>query len=174
MKALKIFTVIVIAMNTICLFSQVTIQASIDPKITLFGDEAHNVESGLSNVLLKSRWQGNQKKIGKMHIGPSFEYAQLSKELPEYFRYSVEIGYTFNTLVKIIEFGLYADYGIIKRGAASQSYGFGFVTGVKITDWIKGIATLQLVDRTDFKHLYGIDSQLKYSGFIGLEINLNK
>ena len=151
-----------------------TISIQTDMKITLSGDEPRGIEAGLNNVLIKSRWTGNQQQFGYLHVAPSFEYARLNPNLPEYTRYAVELGYTLNTLIQNFEAGVYVDYGIIKRGSAKRGAGFGGVLGYKITDNLKAIATLQFVDRQDQEILYGIKSTFKESFFVGLEFSIGK
>tara|TARA_R110000772_G_scaffold83493_5_gene176611 strand:- start:1742 stop:2317 length:576 start_codon:yes stop_codon:yes gene_type:complete len=151
-----------------------TISIQTDWKITLLGDEPRGIDAGLNNVLIKSRWTGNQQQFGYLHIAPSFEYARLNPNLPEYTRYAVELGYTLNTLIENFEAGVYVDYGIIKRGSAKRGAGFGGVLGYKITDNLKAIATLQYVDRQDFELIYNIKSEFKYSVFVGLEFSIGK
>ena len=151
-----------------------TISIQTDMKITLSGDEPRGIEAGLNNVLIKSRWTGNQQQFGYLHVAPTFEHEKLNPNLPEYTRYAVELGYTLNTLIDNFEAGVYVDYGIIKRGLAKRGAGFGGVLGYKITDNLKAIATLQFVDRQDFELIYNIKSEFKYSVFVGLEYSIGK
>lgn len=152
----------------------VTFQGSLDPKITVMGDEAHGIEAGLTNMLLKMRWTGLQKKNGYMYVAPVCEYATLSTSLPAYNRWSAEVGYTFNNFfIEKLELGIYADYGITSRGGfADTSFGFGGVAGFLITPHVKLIGTLQFVQRVDFRWMYNMPAEVKYSVFIGVEINV--
>jgi hypothetical protein len=151
----------------------VSLSVQVDPKITVIGDDAHGIPSGLTNILVKSRWQGNQQEWGYMHVAPSFEYATLNPELPAYKRYAVEVGYTFNQLfLEHLEAGLYIDYGILDRGLAKRGFGAGAVLGYEFFNGFKGIATLQFVDRQDFEILYNIKSSFKHSVQVGFEINI--
>tara|TARA_R110000772_G_C13310332_1_gene440572 strand:- start:7525 stop:8154 length:630 start_codon:yes stop_codon:yes gene_type:complete len=167
--------------------NKVALSVQVDPKITAVGDDAHGIPSGLTNILVKSRWQGKQQEWGYMHVAPTFEYATLNPDLPAYKRYAVEVGYTFNQffdnwkpldlwLFEInpsnFEVGGYIDYGILERGLAKQGLGFGVVLGYEFFDGFKGIATLQYVDRQDFEVLYNIKSQFKHSVQVGFEINI--
>ena len=149
----------------------VNVSVQVDPKITINGDSDHDIESGFNNVLIKSRWTGNQQKFGYLYVAPSFEYARLSKDLPEYQRYAVEVGYTLNELfLEDLEMSLYIDYGILKRGLSKQGLGFGGVIGYEVFKGGKILATWQWVDRQDFEILYNIPSEFKYSVQVGFEI----
>lgn len=172
MKKFALFTTLLMLMsfNTITAQGSPTVLVQVDGKIMFFGDEEHNIDAGLNNVSIKSRWTGNQAKWGYLYVAPTFEYAKLTTDLPEYYRWSAEVGYTFNRFLEDrLEFGVYADYGITKRGLANMSFGFGGTTGYKITKAMKVVATLQFVNRVDFEWIYNMPAEIKYSVFVGLE-----
>ena len=159
---------------------RVSLQVSTDLKLTVLGDDHNDIKSGLNNVLIKSRWMGNQQKNGYMYIAPSYEYAALTDYDYEgnlidtpYNRYCVELGYVFNKLITDVGLGLYADYGIIERGSGGQSYGFGGTVTYKIIKRVKVISTLQFANRVDFQWTgEKIPAKIRYSVFAGLEFDL--
>ena len=153
--------------------SQISFAGMVDGTLLFFGDEEHGMDAGTLNMVIKSKWQGNQGKWGYVHVAPVFEYAQLTIE--EYYRYSGEVGYTFNQFwLEGLEMGIYVDYGFIDRGLTTFSYGFGGQVAYKITNTIKGVASLQFVDRTDLITIYGMPSEIRYSVHVGVEIAVFK
>lgn len=131
--------------------------------------DAKYMSEGKLNMLIRFNMQGNQQTYGYMTISPEFEYAELEGE---YFRYAVNIGYTFNELVlKNSEAGFALGGGFIDRyRKALFSLGGNFFIKYKINDHIKVSILAQAVDRKDLKWLWGKDI-IRFSGFIGLEVN---
>lgn len=149
---------------TIVSYAQERVSVSIhqDFKLAFIGDNK-SYEAGTIDVILRLKMQGNQQKHGYMVVMPEFEYAEL---IGIYRRYSANIGYTFNTIVKDFEASLGGGYGFIDRFDKSMSSFNGYAElSYKINDRFKVSLLSQFTERKDIE-------LWRYSGFIGLEINL--
>jgi len=141
---------------------KVSIAAYIDPTLMIKGD-THNNPAGTLNFILQLKMQGNEQKYGYLVVFPEFEYADLSKS---YIRYSANIGYNFYTPIKHLEALLSGGWGILSReGTTWRSGSLEGVISLKINNFKINLMS-QLVDRKDIK-------EIRFSGFIGLEYNLN-
>lgn len=137
-----------------------------DARMLFAGDSKGN-SAGTINILSQFKMQGNQQKWGYMVVYPEFEYANLKGG--EFARYSVNVGYVFNNLLlNNFEAGINTGYGWIDRYGSSFSASVTGNINYKLNDTFKLSILTQLTDRTDL-----IEPELRLSGFIGVEINLN-
>ena len=157
---------------SLSIFSQEKVSIAIlqDVRLATIGDNRGN-EAFTLNILARFKMQGNQHKYGYIVLSPVFEYADLTDK---YYRYGVDIGYTFNKLIlKDFEATTMLGYGFIERKNISTSSVSGTLEiSYKINSFLKIIQTNQLTQRTDLKWMYG-DNALRYSNFLGIEININ-
>lgn len=147
--------------------SNISLSLHQDARLLITGDERGN-DSGTLDLLLRFKMQGNQFKHGYIIVFPEFEYSEIDGN---YKRYSANAGYTFNQFVKNFEFSATGGYGWIDRygktlfsfsGTGEIAYNLGFA---KIS------AIGQLTERSDIAYYYN-DKAIRFSGFIGIEINL--
>ena len=161
-KALIFFAVISASAQ-----SNISLSLHQDARLLITGDNIGN-NAGTLDLLLRFKMQGNQFKHGYIIVFPEFEYSEIDGN---YKRYSANAGYTFNQFVKNFEFSATGGYGWIDRygktmfsfsGTGEIAYNLGFA---KIS------AIGQLTERSDLAYYYG-DKAIRFSGFIGIEINL--
>ena len=136
-----------------------------DAKLLLIGDSDHNYDAGTLDLLVRADLQSIQQKYGFISVAVEFEYAEIKNN---YYRYSVNAGYTLNRLIiKKLQAGASVGYGIIGRNQKAFT-GFNGNAFLKypLTKNLKFCLLSQVVDRKDIK-------KIRYSGFLGLEINLN-
>jgi len=168
----NLFTVLVFA---ICLntFAQDKVSLSVyqDAKLGVIGDKVHGYDAGTLDLLFRFKMQGYQKEFGYLIVFPEFEYAEI-KGL--YKRYSVNVGYTLNKLViDNTEVNASLGWGWIDRyGKTVFSWGASSEIAYKVSDKFKIVALGQLTERKDLKLFYG-KNEIRFSGFIGIEFNLN-
>jgi hypothetical protein len=146
---------------------KISLNVSVDGRLTLLGDNIGNEPLTL-NTLVRFELQGNQQSYGFMFIAPEYEYADLSSG--EYHRYSANVGYTFNRYaIDRLEVGVSMGFGFIVRDSRTfLSMGFQVDLGYRLTDRLRTMITVQLIDRTDIKN-----PPLRGSLFGGLKYYLN-
>lgn len=142
-----------------------------DARLMITGDNKI-YDAGTLNILSRFTMQGKQDRLGYFTVSPTFEYAEIQGT---YKRYSIGCGYTFNQWARKSEIAFNIDYGWIDRfgktsfsASATSSYKY------KINDIFKLVALAQLTDRKDLKLWYNESNTLKFSGFIGVEVNIFK
>lgn len=140
-----------------------------DARLLITGDDIGN-DAGTINMVFRLKMQGNQNKYGYLVVFPEYEYAEIKNI---YKRYSVGVGYSFNQLIlDNFEFTPSASYGWIDRGGVNGfSFGLNAELSYKLNDTLKLSIMAQGTERKDLKILYN-DNDFRFSGFIGLEINL--
>lgn len=150
---------------------QISIQITQDAKLGIVGDSKHDYSAGTMDMTFAVMMQGNQKKWGYIIVYPEFEYADLKIEA--YRRWTANVGYTFNQLViPNLEVGASGSFGFIDRGLTDFCWGLNAFTKYKLCDAFKIVANMQLTQRPDIGIMYGVNNEYRYSGFIGLEINI--
>lgn len=166
----KLLLAIVLLSTTINAQERVSISFYQDAKFLTQGDKERGYEAGTLNIVLRLNMQGNQEKYGYMIASPEFEYADIDGV---YKRYSVNFGYVFNELViPRVEIGATVGYGFIQRWYISPtSFSASGLLNYKVTDSLKISMMAQFTERKDLKLAYG-KNEIRFSGFIGLEINL--
>ena len=158
------FIIYILLFTTFCQAQdKVSLSVFQDVKFALQGDVARGYKAGTLNILARLKMQGNQDELGYFVVVPEFEHADLQGT---YRRYSVNLGYTLNSIKKI-EVTPMINYGWIDRGVSTYSGGASIETMYKLTDNIKIGVLNQLVHRTDLPN-----RKLGYSFFFGTEINL--
>lgn len=152
--------------------AQTTISVSLhqDARLAFLGDNKGNA-AGTTNLLARLKMQGHQQQHGYMVVFPEFEYAEIPGT---YKRYSANVGYTLNQLfINNLELSASAGYGWIDRyGKTLFSWSTAGEAAYKISPKLKVTAIAQLTERTDLKWLHDLYTW-RFSGFIGLEFNLN-
>ena len=155
-------------------FSQRHISLSIyqDAKFLVAGDKERGYDAGTLDLLMRFEMQGDQQDWGYMIVFPEYEYAELDGT---YQRYSANVGYVFNKLiVEDFEAGASIGYGMIDRWRRNfLSFGGSGFIKYKLTDDIKLNLLVQATERKELKWAYGGNNVIKFSGFIGVEFNLN-
>ena len=147
--------------------NKVSISIHQDTRLMILGDNKGN-DAGTINILTRFKMQGNQQRLGYMIVFPEFEYAEIDGK---YYRYSANIGYTFNNITNI-EASLSIGYGSINRYGKSMFSGSGSGELAYLLGNVKLSLIGQLTERKDLKNLWGTN-EIRFSGFFGLEINLN-
>lgn len=141
-----------------------------DARLMLVGDKDHGYDAGTLNIVTRLKMQGHQLKNGYMVVFPEFEYADLEGI---YKRYSLNVGYTFNQWSQKLEFSAYIGYGFIDRYALCFfSTAASGEVAYKINKKLKLNLMAQFTERKDLAWLYGTND-IRFSGFIGLEYNIN-
>lgn len=140
-----------------------------DLKLATMNDD-HGNEPYTMDIVFKFKMQGNAQKFGYMYVAPYFEYAEIDGN---YKRYAAEVGYVFNELiVDDFEASGGINYGIQERYSLNWLvFGADFELAYKITDRFKVSLLAQFVERKDLQMMYG-NKEIRFSGFIGLTINL--
>lgn len=150
---------------------KISIQIIQDAKLGIVGDKEHGYKRGTIDVAVAMILQGNQKKYGYLIAYPEFEYADLKYD--SYKRFTANVGYSFNKLcVKNIEVGGSLSYGFIDRRAIKMCIGANGFVKYKLCNYFKLVANMQFSQRPDLDVLYGIPNEYRYSGQIGIEINI--
>jgi hypothetical protein len=148
----------------------ISIEVYQDAKFAFIGDKERGYKAGTLDILTRLTMQGKQDRLGYFTVSPQFEYADIKGI---YKRYSFSVGYTFNQYFKNFEQSINIDYGFIDRfGKNFFSAGATGSIKYKITDGIKVVALAQLTDRKDLKAFYNETKTLRFSGFLGIEINI--
>lgn len=149
--------------------SKMSLSVHQDVRLAIQGDDRGN-NPGTLDLLFRFKMQGNQFKHGYVIVFPEFEYAEIDGN---YKRYSANVGYTFNQLfIKNTELSISGGYGWIDRyGKTMFSFGGAGEVAYKI-GFIKLSLIGQLTERSDLAYYFN-DKKIGFSGFVGLEINLN-
>ena len=142
-----------------------------DLKLATIGDKERGYDAFTTNILARFKMQGNQQKHGYMIVFPEFELADIEGT---YKRYSANVGYTFNNL-------------IVDRVEATSAIGWGFIDrydkaffsfsamgelAYGLNDKFKISLIAQFTERKDLKYMWN-DNAIRFSGFVGIEYNLN-
>lgn len=173
---LKIITVILIIavlsglmINSLNAQERVSIGVYQDARLGLLGDDKGN-PAGTLNLLVRLEMQGHQRDYGFLTVTPEFETARIKGG---YNRYSANVGYTFIYIIKNTEQNIALGYGFIDRsGTTFRSFSATAKTLYRVNDRLKIGVLAQLVDRKDLKVMYG-NNAIRFSGFVGVEYNLN-
>ena len=172
-KLLKIAIIATLLLNVVFLCtaqSKVNLSVYADAKLLTTGDTRGN-EAGTIDVIVKSEWSGNQQATGYLLVFPQYEIANLDGGV--YRRYSAGAGYTFNTIVKNIEFTPQINYGILNRfGRAFSSWDLGADISYRLTKNIKLSLLGTFTERKDLQYRWGIKDVYRFNGYAGLKLNL--
>ena len=164
-------TTILLLLISLSIYSQDRVSLSIhqDARLALVGDGHY--QPFTANILARFKMQGKQQEYGYLIIYPEFEYAEIEGI---YKRYSVNAGYTFNKLIlDNFETSIQGGWGFIDRyDTGAFSFSLGGELAYKVTDRFKVSLIAQFTERKDLKWMYG-DNVIRFSGFLGIEYNLN-
>lgn len=162
MKTLLILLLFVATANA---QEHITLNITQDAKLLFVGDDKGN-EAGTLNVTVSSEWQG--KNLGGYYffIRPEAELAKLATD---YYRYSVNVGWTFNEWIDKIDFTASVGYGVIDYNGARTSFGGNLQTSYEIFDGVKFVLDLEGTERRDLLE-YG--ERIRISGKFGFKFNL--
>jgi hypothetical protein len=150
--------------------SKISFSIQQDAKLALKG-AYEDSNKGTLDLLLRLNMQGKQDKWGYFIVFPEFEYAEIKYN---YKRYSANVGYTFNKLfIKNTEASFNVGWGFIDRGGRNSFSWSSSASAAYLFNKIKLLLTLQAVERTDLKIIYGTSNTIKISGFLGIEIPIN-
>ena len=167
----KLISIALILINLTYAQKKVSIQIIQDAKLGIVGDKKHGYKRGTIDVAVAMILQGSQNEYGYLIAYPEFEYADLKYD--SYKRFTANLGYTFNKLcVKNIEVGGSLSYGFIDRRAIKMCIGANGFVKYKLCNYFKLVANMQFSQRPDLDVLYGIPNEYRYSGQIGIEINI--
>lgn len=133
-----------------------------DAKFLVVGDNKGN-SPGTLDLIFRVKLQGNQDRLGYCIIFPEYEYANLKGG--KYVRYSANVGYVFNQLIKNIETSLAVGYGWIDRNGTLGSISINSELAYKVTDNLKLSVIGQYTQRQDIRIW-------RYSSFLGVELRL--
>lgn len=149
--------------------SKVSFVLAQDLKLATLGDDKRGYEAFTPNVLFRFKMQGIDNKHGFLTVFPEIEYAAIDGD---YYRYSANVGYTFNKLFEKWHYAPAIGWGWIDRyGKSFFSFGASLEVAYIINDWLNLIALGQLTDRKDLLWLWG-DNKIGFSGFVGVEFKL--
>jgi len=168
---ISVLVVAILSLGYVAIAQQkVSLSLHHDIRLGLIGDDIGN-EAGTINILARLKMQGHQQKQGYIVVFPEFEYAEIEGN---YKRYSANVGYTFNNLIlEGFETSAYIGWGFIDRYSKNFfSFGGSGEIAYKLNDTIKVSIIGQFTERKDLKWMYN-DNAIRFSGFAGLEINLN-
>lgn len=169
----KLLLLFALVLSTLS-FAQRNVSMSIyqDAKFLVAGDKDRGYDAGTLDFLIRVELQGHQQEWGYMIVFPEYEYAGIEGS---YTRYSANVGYVLNKLiVKDFEAGASIGYGMIDRwGKSFSSFSGGAFLKYKLSDDIKLCLLAQLTERKELKWAYGGNNVIRFSGFIGVEFNLN-
>ena len=167
-------TILFLFIATLCTGqNKIGISVYQDARLLIVGDAKRGYGAGTLDVLTQIKLQGSQLKNGYFFIAPQFEFANIEGN---YHRYSIAIGHTFNNLLpKDLELSAALDGGSIDRfGKNFFSLG-GFTTlSYKLNDTFKLSILGQVVERKDLTFFYTNKTEIRFSGFVGIEVNIFK
>ena len=149
---------------------QVSFSLMQDLKFATIGDTKRGYDAFTPNIVVRFKMQGIQGKVGFLTIFPEFEYAAIEGN---YYRYSANVGYSFNNLLfKDWTYTPAIGWGMIDRyGKSFFSFGGSLEISYRLSPKFNLVALNQLTERKDLKWLWG-DNKIGYSFFVGLEFNL--
>lgn len=123
-----------------------------DYKMAFKGDPDRDYEAPVANFLVRMKLMSVETETGYLSIFPEFEYADIDGD---YYRYSFNVGYTFNTFHRRLEVTPYIGIGFIDRfGKSFYSFGAGTDVGITIFKNFKFVNTVQLTDRRDLGYFW--------------------
>ena len=161
--------ILAVTLNTCKAQNRVSFVIAQDLKLATLGDEKRGYDAFTPNVLFRFKMQGKQGEIGYLTIFPEFEYADIQGQ---YYRYSANVGYSFNKIFDKWTYTPAIGWGSIDRyGKNVFSWSSSLEVSYSINDWLNIIAIGQLTERKDLLLLWG-ENAIRFSGFVGLEIKL--
>lgn len=178
--------IFMIISNTCKAQGGLSLLAAQDIKLATIGDKERGYDPFTTNILLRFKMNGNQNKHGFLVVFPEFEYADIDGD---YYRYSANVGYTFNELevnwfkggmvywlnrniVNKMELTPTLGWGWIDRyGKSLFSFGASLEITYNLSDRINIGYIAQLTERKDLLWLWG-ENKIGYSGFVLIEIKL--
>lgn len=170
-NALQFFLLFLLSSSSYYAQDFVSLSMHQDLKLLAFGDDIGN-KAGTVDLLTSVKYQFSQKRYGYLFLKAEFEKAFINKN---YTRYGAGAGYTLNSYFSNdinFEVTPYFGLGVISRDNANTfSYSGALEFGYKFSEIVKLSTILQFTDRTDLQRMYN-DRVLRYSFFLGLEINL--
>lgn len=150
----------------------VTLNISQDARLLFVGDNKGN-KAPTMDLSIRSEWQGKQFNGYYFFIAPEFEYAQLAED---YYRYSANIGWTFNQWIENFSFTASVGYGVIKHDFGTTSFGNNFQISYKANKIIEFFIDLETNERRDLLIYESTDiifgTAFKTSGKIGVKFYL--
>ena len=147
-------------LNHVTAQSRISLSVFQDAKLLTKGDDKGN-KAGTLNIISRLNLKGKQTNTGYLFVYPEYEYADL---IVNYQRFSLGVGYSFNTLLKNFDFPMSANYGFIDReGQSFSSFSFNGGINYKITKHLNLATNLQLTDRREL-------DKFVWSGGIGIEV----
>lgn len=181
-KILKPFLILLFSCFASHAQDAITTNFSQDARLLFVGDDKGN-EPGTLNISTRIELQGNQRKSGYFIVAPEFEFARLN--LTEYYRYSMNVGYTFtpkerfnsnffSNFKSTITFGI---GGISHNNSLYfTNYSSNLQLSYKVSDKVEFFIDTEIVERTDFIQ-YGpkYDSffnRIRISGKFGIKIKI--
>ena len=160
---MKAFATILLLFSMCLSHSQDNVSIALyqDARLLFVGDDIGN-EAPTTNVLLRFNLKCKQDEIGYGFVFPEIEYARLQGG--EYFRYSLNGGYTFNQVIRKVEASITGGIGMIHRDNISNlSFGCSGSIGYRLGRVTPSVI-LQGTNRSDI-------GEFRFSTFIGLEYN---
>jgi hypothetical protein len=151
-----------------------------DARLMFLGDERGN-GPGTMDAIFRFKLEGNQKKTGYFVYFLNYEQANLASTFK---RYSLSVGYTFNTInlrnnfLNKFEFTPIIGYGILHRNRINSldkysNWSFGEETAFRVNSFMKISLLTQLMQRSDLKRKKTNNRRIaRFSCFIGTVFNL--
>jgi hypothetical protein len=135
-----ICVLLAVTINTCKSQSKVSFVIAQDLKLATLGDKERGYDAFTPNVLLRFKMQGKQSKIGYLVIFPEFEYADIQGQ---YYRYSANVGYSFNKLFERWTYTPAIGCGFIDRyGKNVFSWSGSLEVAYSINDWLNIITIM--------------------------------
>jgi len=170
---LQFFLLFLLSSSSYYAQDYVSISVHQDFKLLAFGDNLGN-KAGTLDVLARAKYQFSQKRFGYFILMAEFEKALLNNP---YTRFGASAGYTLNNFFSNdinFEITPYLGAGsILREGVYTFSFSGGLEIGYRLSERTKISSLFQFTDRTDLGRMFD-DRALRFSFFIGLEINLFK
>ena len=167
-------TILLLFIATLCTGqNKIGISVYQDARLLLVGDAKRGYGASTLDVLAQVKLQGSQLRNGYFFVAPQFEFANIEGD---FYRYSIAIGHAFNDLLpNDLELSVALDGGSIDRFGKNLFSLGGFTTlSYKLNDTLKLSVLGQVVERKDLTFFYTNETEIRFSGFIGIEVNIFK
>lgn len=129
--------------------------------------EGHNdlSDSFTTNVRIRPTLNAKEGKFGNFYLAPEIEYADL---YIQFIRYSINIGYNFNTFSDRLQLGLSVGNGIIDReGQGFMNFNADGFINFRVYKSTYLTFSTQVMNRPDVK-----DKDFLLSNFLGIKFKL--
>jgi hypothetical protein len=131
-----------------------------DVQLALYGHDDRS-DSFTTNIRFRPTINAKQRKLGHFYLAPEIEYANLNIE---FWRFSNNIGYRFNTLINNLDFGLGVGHGLtLREGKGYLAFNLDGFIHLKITKKMYITFSTQLLQRPDVE-----DKDVVLSNSIGI------